>query len=506
MKRSQIVWFKRDLRLHDHAALAAAAQRGPVLPLVVIEPDYWREPDTSFRQYRFQAGCIADLAGAIAALGGTLHVRTGEMPQILDNLLAEHGPFDLHAHEETGNAWTHRRDRAVRRWMAERGLAWAETPNFGVIRGPRLNRDRWAADWDRFMSRPITPIPDRIGWLSATPSAVPMPETLGLAPDGLQYPQPPGRDAGLALLDSFLHQRGQNYTREMSSPATAAAACSRLSPYLAYGSLSMRETFQAALRRAADISQLPAAEAKPWASALRSFIARLHWHCHFIQKLEAEPAIEFRPFVRAYEGLRPRPGDPDRLQAWLTGRTGYPFLDAAMRYLIAHGWINFRMRAMLMSFAAYDLFLPWQEAGQHLAKLFTDYEPGIHWPQCQMQSGETGINTVRVYAPVKQGFDHDPNGDFVRAWIPELRAIPGALVHQPWRFDVAERARLCPDYPTRIVDHDEAVKQAKDRLFAVRKTNTARREADSVQQRHGSRNRTALRRRPAKTKQSALPL
>ncbi len=275
----------------------------------------------------------------------------------------------------------------------------------------------------------------------------------------------------------------------MSSPVTAETACSRLSQDLAFGTLSLREVAQAAWRRAKEVESDPGASC--WAQSLRSFIARLHWHCHFIQKLDAEPAAETRPFARAYEGLRPKPGDAMRMAAWQDGRTGYPFLDAAMRYLIAHGWINFRMRAMLMSFAAYDLWLPWQEAGLHLARQFVDYEPGIHWPQCQMQAGETGINTVRIYSPVKQGHDQDPDGAFVRRWVPELAALPGAAVHEPWRLSAGERRSLCPDYPDRIVGHEAAARAAKAAIYALRRRADARAEAQAVQRKHGSRRRRA---------------
>jgi deoxyribodipyrimidine photo-lyase len=487
----QILWFKRDLRLADHAPLAEAAARGPVLPLVMIEPEYWRLPDTSYRQYQFWSGCIADLQQRIAAAGGALQIRTGRAVEILDDLVSRHPGATIWSHEETGNGWTYGRDRAVRRLARARCIRWIELPNFGVIRGPSLNRDKWAAHWDRQMTRPVIPTP-HMNWHPGDICQIPSPEALGLPPDGLVHPQPPGRAAGLGLLKSFLNQRGQTYTRAMSSPVTAEAACSRLSPYLTYGSLSVRETYQAARSRAAELALLPQAGRATWPNALRSFIARLHWHCHFIQKLETEPAAEILPFTRACTGLRPNPGNPDDLAAWHAGRTGYPFLDAAMRYLTHHGWINFRMRALLMSFAAYDLFLPWQQAGAVLARLFTDYEPGIHWPQCQMQSGETGINTIRVYSPVKQGFDQDPNGDFIRAWVPELRHIKGALVHEPWRLDPPPAG-----YPARIVIHETAAKAAKDALFARRQQPAAQREADAVQRRHGARMKTSPRRRTA---------
>jgi deoxyribodipyrimidine photo-lyase len=497
----ELVWFKRDLRVVDHAPLVEAAQAGTVLPLVVVEPDYWRGPDTSARQWQFQRDAIGDLGHALTRLGAPLQVAVGDVVEVLERCRLCMGPFRLWSHEETGNGWTFARDRRVAAWCREHDIDWQQRPQFGVWRGARLDRDHWAADWDRFMRRRILPPPRS---LRAAPKlvdgALPTPSDLGLPPDGLRYAQTPGRNAALERLHSFLTTRGEHYTRRMSSPVTAETACSRLSQDLAFGTLSLREVAQAAWRRAKEVESDPGASC--WSQALRSFIARLHWHCHFIQKLDAEPAAETRPFARIYEGLRPKPGDAMRMAAWQEGRTGYPFLDAAMRYLIAHGWINFRMRAMLMSFAAYDLWLPWQEAGLHLARQFVDYEPGIHWPQCQMQAGETGINTVRIYSPVKQGHDQDPGGDFVRRWVPELAALPGAAVHEPWRLSAGERRRLCPDYPDRIVDHEAAARAAKTAIYALRRRADARAEAHAVQRRHGSRRRRA----PAPSPQRPLLL
>jgi len=481
----QVVWFKRDLRLEDHAPLREAALSGPVLPLFIIEPDYWRGPDTSARQWQFWRGALADLAQTIGAKGGRLCVRFGDAVEQMAALREEIGPFALWAHQETGNGFTFTRDIAMRRWAASQAIPFAEKRQFGVIRGRGLNRDRWASAWDAMMDRPIAPCPP-ITWAKASgETRLPSPRALGLAPDALAHPPAAGRAEALATLDSFLHQRGQYYTRAMSSPRSAPDACSRLSWYLAYGSISMREVWQITRAHYAALSP----EDKAWRQSLRSFTARLHWHCHFIQKLESEPQAERRPFARIYTGLRPAEADPERLAAWAQGRTGYPFVDAAMRYLQAHGWINFRMRAMLMSFAAYDLWLPWQQAGLVLARAFIDYEPGIHWPQCQMQSGETGINTVRIYSPVKQSVDQDPQGTFIRLWLPELRAVPLAFIHEPWRMEPQQRAALCPDYPPPIVDHAQAAREAKAAIFALRGKSEARQEAREVQARHGSRKR-----------------
>ena len=482
----QVVWFKRDLRLSDHAALAEAAKLGPVLPLIMVEPEYWQLPDTSARQWEFWRGCIVELGREIAAQGGRLMIRTGEATDILEGLHSRIGSFDLWSHEETGNAWTYRRDLAVKAWARGHDISWRERRQFGVTRGRRQNRDHWAKRWDQMMQQPITATP-AIEWAKTVPSdALPTANELNLAPDILLHPQRPGRAAGLALLKTFLHERGMAYSREMSSPVTAESACSRLSPYLAYGALSMREVYQAAEERASQISRERPAAHTAWSRSIRSFTARLHWHCHFMQKLESEPEIEWEPFAKIYIGMRPRPGNPEYLKAWSEGRTGYPFIDAAMRYLNAHGWINFRMRAMLMSFATYDLWLPWQEAGLVLARKFVDFEPGIHWSQCQMQAGETGINTIRVYSPIKQSHDQDPSGDFIRAWVPELAGVAGSMVHEPWQMQEL-RLTQCPDYPLPLVDHKTASKQAKDEIFGRRKLAVARAEAQGVYLRHGSR-------------------
>jgi deoxyribodipyrimidine photo-lyase len=498
MTRPQIVWFKRDLRLRDHAALCAAARMGVVLPLIIVEPEYWKQGDVSARQWQFWRGCIEDLERAVTARNGALVIRVGEAIAVLEALFAELGPFDLIAHEETGNAWTYERDKAVHRWCKANAIRFTEHRHFGVIRGQRVNRDRWSRGWDAMMAQPIRPEPDFVIWQGAHSDVLPDAAALGLAEDGLTQPQAPGRGAAEDLLHSFLHVRGEHYTREMSSPVTAETACSRLSTYLAYGVISVREVTQSAWARYRELSP----SEKAWRQAIRSFIARLHWHCHFIQKLESEPEAEYRPFAKIYEGLRPRGADPERLLAWADGRTGYPFIDAAMRYLTATGWINFRMRAMLMSFASYDLWLPWQEAGLVLARRFTDYEPGIHWPQCQMQAGETGINTVRIYSPVKQSYDQDPDGGFIRRWVPELAGVPDIYVHEPWKLSGDDRAALCPDYPERIVDHAAAAKAAKDAIYALRRLPGARAEAKRVVAKHGSRKRNADRIRKGRAAQS----
>jgi deoxyribodipyrimidine photo-lyase len=500
----QVVWFKRDLRTQDHAPLAAAAAHGPVLALCVVEPDYWSLPDTSARQWRFMAGAIDDLSRAIAARGGRLVVRRGDAVAALDQICREHPVAAVWAHEETGNALTFARDRRVRAFCRGRGLPFHEMRQFGVRRGG-LNRDRWAAFFEAEMAKPVAIVPEVVRWVDAMSEPLPAAAALGLAEDGLVTLQPPGRAAAMSLLDSFFAGRGRGYQREMSSPLTAPNSCSRLSAHLAMGTLSMREVVQRCYRERAAAAALPwEARAIPL-KAIDALIARLHWHCHFIQKLEAEPEIEWRAQHPAFEaGRLTTAADDPVLRAWATGRTGFPFVDACMRSLIATGWINFRMRAMLQAFASYHLALDWRVTGQVLARLFTDYEPGIHWPQVQMQSGQTGINTPRIYNPVKQSLDQDADGVFIRRWLPELASLPLSLLHQPWKADAATLAShgviLAETYPAPVVDHEVAARAARERLSAVRRGEGFRQEARAVYQRHGSRKRSLSDDNPARTR------
>ena len=481
-----VVWFKRDLRIHDHRPLTEAAKRGPVLPLYVVEPDLWRQPDASARHWQFIEQCIRDLEAALGRLGQPLLVRVGSVVDQLEKIRQSHGIAALWSHMETGNAWTFARDKSVAAWSREHGVAWHEMAQFGVQRRLR-NRDGWAAAWDRQMSEAITDPPRA---LAPVPGfgrqEVPSLGDLGLREDGCTERQSGGRRAGLDLIDTFLAGRAQNYRRDMSNPLSGARSCSRLSPHLAWGTVSMREITQATWSRLRDLKEDAEPTAKPLRASLVSFAGRLHWHCHFIQKLETAPAIEFQELHPAFRELRPEAADKTLLAAWADGQTGYPFLDACMRSLRTTGWLNFRMRAMVQSFASYNLWLPWRETGLHLARQFTDYEPGIHWPQAQMQSGTTGINTIRIYSVVKQGHDQDPTGAFVRRWIPELSDIPDQHLQEPWRFDTAGRL-IGRIYPERIVDLSASTSSAKDRIYGARRSAGFSAAADAIQNKHGSR-------------------
>ena len=484
-----LVWLKRDLRVHDHPALVLATGLGPVLPVYVVEPELWSQADASARQWEFVAESLADLREALAGLGVPLVVRVGEAVQVLAGLCKRHGVTRIVSHEETGTLWTYARDRRVGAWARSAGIEWIEVPQSGVVR--RLpSRDAWARARDGFMARPALTVPALRAVDGVEPGLIPSSRALKLAADPCPHRQLGGRSRGMELLDSFLSQRGEPYRVAMSSPLTAERACSRLSSHFAVGTLSIREVVQAVAVRQAE---------KPggkWGGSLSSFQSRLAWRDHFMQKLEDQPSIETRD-LHPVAVTRPREMDATRLDAWAAGETGLPFLDACMRYLRATGWLNFRMRAMVSSVASYHLWLDWRATGAHLARMFTDYEPGIHWPQVQMQSGTTGINIPRIYNPVKQGLDQDPTGAFTRRWLPELAPVPDAFLQEPWRWPEARRL-LGHRYPEPIIDIASAAREARERIWSARRSAGFAEKASGIVQRHASRSGNREGRRPEK--------
>ena len=485
MQAATVVWLKRDLRLHDHRPLFQAAQEGPVHLLYVFEPSLWSTEEYAWRQLAFVHASLEALQNELRPLGVQVDVVVGEVVEALAQLHAYHGGFPrLRSHQETGNDRTYARDLVVAAWCRAQGVEWIEDAQDGVIR--RLgSRDGWAARWQQRMNAPLTDAPPRIvdaGWgARRLPPLAQLAECLGV-PYRPVPERPAGEAAAQAELDSFLRRRGEHYSKEMSSPRTAPEACSRLSKHLAWGTISMRQVHQRTRDRIEDLrwQRKHGESTGGWGRSLRSFHSRLHWRCHFMQKLEDEPELEFHALSHALEDVG-RELDPLRFEAWKRGETGVPMVDACMRMLRETGWINFRMRAMLVSFASYQLWLPWQEAGRFLAAQFTDFEPGIHWAQMQMQSGVTGINALRIYSPVKQAADQDPDGEFLARWLPELERVPAEHRAAPWEMPpliaAAQGFELGRDYPAPVVDPKESYHEANRRMRAARATEFARAEA-----------------------------
>ena len=450
---STLLWVRRDLRLRDQPALLVAARAGEVLPVFVVDPALSR------RRLPRTERLSASLAALHRATGGALVIRTGHPAQVLPSVAKEAGAAEVHVTGET-TPYGRRRDDGVARALADAGrrLVPTGTP-YAVDPGTLLTGagtpyqvfTPFHRAW-RDQVRPPAPAPDAVRWLRDVPS-----ESLPDAPRDADA----GEEAALARWQDFLREGLPGYAERRDRPDLDGT--SRLSAALKYGELHPRTLL-------ADLARSEADEAD-----VGRFVAELGWREFYADVLWHHPGSAWHDLHDDLRGLAyddPDGSDDVRalVEAWRTGRTGYPFVDAGMRQLLAEGWMHNRVRMVTASFLTKDLHLWWPVGARHFLDLLRDGDlaSNNHGWQWVAGTGTDPAPYFRILNPIAQGKRFDPDGDYVRRWVPELRHLSGVEAHEPWSY--AEGYLY--GYPERVVDHVSERKEALARYEARRGAGT----------------------------------
>jgi deoxyribodipyrimidine photo-lyase len=443
------VWHRDDLRVRDNAALAAASEDGKPAPVFVFDPQFYESGMACGARIRFVHQSLASLDAAYRDRLSRLAFRHGDPESVLDDL-----PVDrIYVNRSVTARYGRERDRRLFdrgdvTVFADDGVDWTD-------RG-RDDYD-WQAQAEDYFEREPHSAPTALADnpMESTTSVDAIESEYGVSPAKSRVPRG-GESAGWRRLREFADSVG-DYPGGISPPAAAEERTSRLSPYLAFGCLTPRQVRQHVEQKAGG------------GRATDMFESRLYWNRHYSQKLADWPGWTETAVNPVFRGLFRSEHDPELAAAWREGRTGFPLVDASMRALRETGWLNFRMRAMCATVYHYVLRCWWKPGADHFYRHLIDADPAINYTQWQTQCNLTGVHPVRVYNPRKQVRENDPDGEFIREYVPELRDLPDEHLPRPEKTPLSVQeecgVRIGEDYPRPVVEFEQRREEARD-LYA----------------------------------------
>ena len=468
MARTAILWYRRDLRLHDHPALCRGLDEfDRVVPVFVLDDALLKGRYRSAPRTAFMLACLRELDAAMRDRGGGLVVRHGRPERELVALAGEAGASAVLWTSDV-SPYARARDARVTEALGEAGIdAMPCSGNYCVdISRPRTRDGRpfrvfspfWRV-WREVERRTVHRAPPE---LPALPSGVrkgrlPSLAALGAGEDVPEPAVAPGEEAARAALARWLDGRIDRYAERHD---TLAGGTAELSPYLRWGCLSPRECEERATAHGG--------------RGAAAWVRQLCWRDFYAHVLLAHPESATQELQARYRGALEWDTDEERLAAWQEGRTGFPLVDAGMRQLARTGWMHNRARLVVGSFLTKDLHLDWRLGEEWFARLLLDGEPSQNTGNWQW-IGSVGADPAppyrRMYNPARHQERFDPDGAYVRRWVPELRDVPLERLTEPWTMSDEEQAAagcvIGEDYPGPIVDHLAERRRALDRYSAV---------------------------------------
>jgi len=440
----KVIWHRRDLRTQDNKALQIAGEKA--LPIYIFDPEAWDHRLSLDARQEFVLESLKDLNRQYIKLGTELSLFHGKPLDVLSRLESQ-------GHEIVFNRDSNHFQQEKERKLREK---FRSVNSNAVIQSKDGRPEKWANNAKYWFESSQYRAPEKIhdNCVEANTSLENIREKYEIRPGKEKFGKG-GTFEARKRLDEFI-DRIDDYSGCISSPSKAEASTSHLSPYIRYGCISPREVCQKVEEKTDNRNN---------ERSIEMFKDRIFWQQHFNQKIEDNPELSKEAINPVYRDLYRERKDEEKIQAWKEGKTGYPLVDASMRALKQTGWLNFRMRAMCASFFSYILKQWWKDGADFFYRHLIDADVAINYYQWQMQSGLIGVHANRIYNPTKQVKDNDPEGKFIRKYVPELRPVPDEFIAEPWKMPQKVQneceVEIGKDYPEPIVNYEREASKAR---------------------------------------------